>query len=150
EARLTALLLGELPDAEAAAVRKAIAADADLAKLYEQLKQTVALVREAAAWPSEPASTQPAPLKLADERRQKLLAQFKTVRPKEFARSPRRDLAWLVPMSAAAIIVGMVGVAMLQSTTSRAQRASSFANAEWFQHTAISGEQTPLAAARGL
>ena len=37
EARLTALLLGELPDEEAAALRELIAKDAQLAELHERL-----------------------------------------------------------------------------------------------------------------
>jgi anti-sigma factor RsiW len=41
EARLTALLVGELSAEEAATVRDAIAQDARLARLHERLKQTI-------------------------------------------------------------------------------------------------------------
>jgi len=62
EARLTALLLGELPADEAATLRQAIEQDADLAKLYARLKHTIELVRETAASPAEQSADQPAPL----------------------------------------------------------------------------------------
>ena len=90
EARLTALLLGELSEEEAAALRRAIEADVQLGRLYDRLKQTIDLVRATAARPAEQTAGQPAPLKLADQRRQKLFAHFKTVAPKEFAEPRRR------------------------------------------------------------
>ena len=48
EARITALLLGELPQAEADALRQEIARDAELSKLCERLSRTIGLVKEAA------------------------------------------------------------------------------------------------------
>jgi Mg-chelatase subunit ChlD/type II secretory pathway pseudopilin PulG len=90
EARITALLLGELTGAEAALLRQQIDADPQLGALYERLKKTVALVEQVAANPAEPVSAQGAPLKLSEDRRQKLLAQFKTIKPKEFANTPKR------------------------------------------------------------
>ena len=86
ETRLTALLLGELSADEAAELRAAIQNDPQLAELYHRLEETIHLVREAGPAPSAQSTPQPAPLKLSDDRRQKLLAQFKTVAPKEFAR----------------------------------------------------------------
>jgi anti-sigma factor RsiW len=83
EARLIALLLGELPG-DSRRVRAAIATNPELARLHERLKQTISLVREATAKVTEPASEQAAPLRLSEERREKLLAHFKTVKPKEF------------------------------------------------------------------
>jgi len=106
EARLTALLLGELPAEEAAALRELIARDVQLVELHERLKRAMDLVREAAATGAEPATAQAAPLKLSNERRQKLLAHFKTVAPKEFVHHPRRrEWSWLVPLSAAAAVI---------------------------------------------
>src|SRR5437899_10848944 len=84
EAKLTALLLGELPAAEAEALRRTIDDDAELAALFERLQQTVELVRESASDPAEQAAPEPEPLKLSAERREQLLAHFKTVAPKEF------------------------------------------------------------------
>ena len=110
EARLTALLLGELPAEEAAALRDIIAKDAQLAELQERLKRAMELVREVTATAAEPAPAPAAPLKLSDERRQKLLAHFKTVAPKEFVPHPRRrEWSWIVPMSVAAVLVAMIG-----------------------------------------
>jgi len=68
EASLTALLLGELPHEEAAALHQKLAQDAELAKLYERLKQTVNLVRETVASPATQTADQPTPLKLSDQR----------------------------------------------------------------------------------
>src|SRR2546428_5172187 len=88
EAKLTALLLGELPADEAFALGRAIEQDAELATLYARLKETVGLVREATV--AEAVQSSPAPdLKLSAERREKLLAHFKTVKPRQFAQ-PRR------------------------------------------------------------
>ncbi|HWX20626.1 MAG TPA: von Willebrand factor type A domain-containing protein [Candidatus Binatia bacterium] len=112
-ARVTALLLGELPADQAAALQQAIARDPELAKLYERLKQTVALVRETESSPAAELAAQPAPLALGDDRRQKLLARFKTVAPKEFAKPQKRPVHWALPMSAAAVIIGVIGVAVL-------------------------------------
>ena len=114
EIRLTALLLGEVPDDQAAELRRAIDADPALTALFRRLEETIGLVRATATGPMGPAAAQPAPLRLGDERREKLLAQFKTVTPKEFA-SPRRrrEIAWYVPMSMAAILVALIGLAVL-------------------------------------
>src|ERR1035437_241082 len=109
EARLTALLLGELPHEEAAALHQKLAQDAELAKLYERLKQTTNLVRETIGSPAAQTAGQPTPLKLSDQRRQKLLQHFKTVAPKEFARPPRRGMPWLVPVGIAAGLVVVLG-----------------------------------------
>src|SRR3569833_1259622 len=101
EAKLTALLLGELHSDEVASLSKAMEADPELAALYERLKVTIELVREA-----KPA-TQEQPLKLSAEKREKLLASFKTVAPKEFAK-PRRVMDWLLPMAACIAIAGVI------------------------------------------
>jgi len=125
EARLTALLLGELSDEEAASLRRIIEQDADLTRLYERLKQTIALAREATTNPTEQTAAQPAPLRLSGERRQKLLAHFKTVAPREFVQTRRRGVPWFVPMSAAAVMVAMIGATLLApQSVSRRERLS--------------------------
>src|ERR1035438_10930271 len=91
ESSLTALLLGELPHEEAAALHQKLAQDAELAKLYERLKQTINLVRETLATPAAQTADQPTPLKLGDQRREKLLQHFKTVTPKEFIPPDRKS-----------------------------------------------------------
>jgi len=106
EAKVTALLLGELTADEAALLRELIARDADLARLHDRLKLPLELLRETAAAP-EPAPT--APMKLSPDRREKLLAHFKTVTPKEFAAHPRRKFSWVVAAAAVAGLVTLVG-----------------------------------------
>ena len=91
EARLTALLLGELPLDESAALLEIISKDAQLAALHARLKQTIELVRMTAADPAELATEPPAARRLGEERRQKLLAEFKTVTPVQFAPKPKRE-----------------------------------------------------------
>src|SRR5947207_7607494 len=82
EAKLTAMLLGELPAEQAMLLREIIARDPQLAALEERLKQTIEMLRQTAAKPAEQPS-QSAPLKLSEVRREKLLASFKTLKPKE-------------------------------------------------------------------
>ena len=110
EAQLTALILGELPAEQAFALGRALEQDAELAKLYERLKQTIQLVRETEARPTEQTAAQPAPLKLSDERRQKLLQQFKTVVPKEFEEQSRKGVRLLEIAAALAIIAVLAGL----------------------------------------
>src|SRR5438105_3241998 len=111
EAKLTALLLGELPADEAFALGRYIEQDAELANLYARLKATVGLVQEATV--AAAAQSAPAPdLKLSGDRREKLLAQFKTVAPKQFAEPERPRTTWAVPMAAAAIVM-LLGVIAL-------------------------------------
>lgn len=118
EARLTALLLGELPAEEASLLRWAITQDPQLAKLHDRLKLTIGLVREVAASPVESTSAQTAPLKLSDERREKLLAHFKTIAPKELVPLvpplEQTVIPWLRPLAVAAVVIlAAMGLASL-------------------------------------
>ena len=113
EASLTALLLGELPHEQAAALHQKLAQDAELAALYERLKHTINLVRETVSSPAEQKAAQPAPLKLSDQRRQKLLQQFKTVAPREFAQPRRRRGPTLIEVGIAAGLVAILGALLL-------------------------------------
>jgi len=70
EAWLTALLLGELSEGEAAAVRALMAHDSELTKLHDRLKETIALVREAAPTEAEVPATPAETFKFSEERRQ--------------------------------------------------------------------------------
>ncbi len=113
EQRLTALLLGELSAEEAAAVHRAMAQDGELAKLFARLHHTVGLVRETVTSPSEPVSAQVAPAKLSTARREKLLAHFKTVAPKEFAPEKRQVPPALLALAAAIVILGLLAALAL-------------------------------------
>src|SRR5258708_14620478 len=71
EAKLTTLLLGELPPHEEAALHDAMDEDTELAVLYERLKLTIGLVRESSAKPNAECGVRSAALKLSPERRGK-------------------------------------------------------------------------------
>src|SRR5438093_7550129 len=113
EAKVTALLLGELPADEAFALGRTIERDAELAQLYSRLEQTIGLVRQAAARPADQDAAQTASLKLSDSRREKLFAHFKTVTPKEFAEPRKPAFSRLVPVAAAAVFVALAGAILL-------------------------------------
>ena len=105
EARVTALLLGELSAEDAAALRQIISQDAALKQLHERLRLTLDLVRETTATSAGEISEQTAPLRLSPARREALLAHFKTVAPKELARPRARRVSLLVELAAVAAIV---------------------------------------------
>lgn len=119
ETSLTALLLGELPEDQERFLRQAIATDPELAKTYEALNKTIALLRETEAEPS----AEPINLKLSDERRAKLLQQFKTVRPPAFSESVRRRPEWLVPVAASGVLL-LVLSALLLPALSRSKSSA--------------------------
>jgi Mg-chelatase subunit ChlD len=106
EAQVTALLMGELTDEEANAVRACMAQDPGLAKWHDRLKQTLPLVSESAATTASATSAPPAPLRLSGDRREQLLAHFKTARPVEFVWPQRpRISSWVVALAAVASVV---------------------------------------------
>jgi autotransporter-associated beta strand protein len=128
EAKLTALLLGELPPEEAQLLRWAISQDAALAQLHDRLKATIGFVSEVAANPAETIPAQTAPLKLSDERREKLLAHFKTVAPKEFAPlvpplKKRREISPLLAMAAAIALIAVLAAMLLPALASAKRKA---------------------------
>ncbi len=123
EASLTALILGELSADQAAALREAMAQDQELSKLYERLKSTIHLVRETATPAAAETPEQSTRLKLSADRREKLLAQFKTVAPKEFAHSQKRKPAFRLRITelAAAIAILAILAAMMLPALSKAK-----------------------------
>src|SRR3954470_16648138 len=113
ESKITALLLGELPEQEAAALRLSIAADPELSRLHDRLKLAIDLVRETVAAPAdEPALPMDAP-KLSQERCEQLLEAFKVVRPKELRRARRIQLDVRTWGALAAMLAGLLVVAGL-------------------------------------
>jgi len=113
EARITALLLGELTPAEEAQVRQATEGNAELARLRDRLKRAIELVRETTTRPAEQTASQPPQPRLSEERRQRLLQYFKVLAPKELARPRRKGMPWFVPMSIAAVLVALLSVGAL-------------------------------------
>lgn len=117
EVRLVALLLGELPADQEAALRQQLAGDPELQRFHDELQRTLPLVREAAEPISSPGTPPQPPLRLADSRRDILLGQFRTV-PLPKAAPPsaptrRRDRAWILPMSLAACLTALLGLLVL-------------------------------------
>ncbi|HZM04569.1 MAG TPA: von Willebrand factor type A domain-containing protein [Candidatus Saccharimonadales bacterium] len=96
EAKVTALLLGELSPEEAARMEEMIAKDAELGRLRQQLILTMGLLRESAVLSDS--------LKLSAARREKLLARFKTITPEEFVQPFRPKISWRIPVAAAAAL----------------------------------------------
>lgn len=114
DARITTLLLGELPPNEADELRAIIATDAELARACVRRGKTISLLREAAA--AQGSAEVPvgaevaAPARLSNERREKLLQSFKSAAPApaERARWRLQMPQWFLPMSAAAIFIGLL------------------------------------------
>src|ERR1041384_8451399 len=105
EAWLTALLLGELSEGEAAAVRELMKHDAELAKLHDRLQQSIALVRETVPHMEAPTAE---PLKLSDEKRQRLLTAFKIPPLKKEDQKPRRSVSSTLLALAAVMVIGLL------------------------------------------
>ncbi len=128
ELRLTALLLGELSAAEAAAVRAALAKDPELARLHEDLKATIRLVREATVSSSDAASAQTPPNKLSEERRKILRTHFAIPPLKQSDRKPRPSFPIRLVEVLAVLAIVAVLAAMILPNFVRA-RTSSQSNA---------------------
>ena len=109
--QLTALLMGELPPEEAAALQARMATDPELAALHGRLRKATELLREASALPAPAAS--PAPVQLSSKRRAQLLAHFHTpAAPLTRASAkvivqPRRNWTWMVPLGLAATVIAL-------------------------------------------
>jgi len=109
EMRVTALLLGELPQDQADTLRAQIAADPALADLHNRLQQAIMLLREARK--IQPATAEETPARLSTERRERLFAHFKPA-PTAVA-PPRRDWSWIASLGIAATFVVLVGGALM-------------------------------------
>ena len=111
ELRLTALLLGELSEADAAVLRLEIAANAELRKLHDELARTIGLVREARGASHEKTGPAVEPLTLSSDKRNRLLAAFKTVPLPAKTRKPRFIIPWREAASVAAMLAMLAGIA---------------------------------------
>lgn len=125
EQRLTALLLGELSAEEAAALHRAMEQDGELAKMFARLHHAAALMRETEKTSEETDSETATQRKLSEARREKLLAHFKTVTPKEIAAPVRRERSHLLLAVAATIVICGLLAATLLPTVNRAKTKSS-------------------------
>jgi Mg-chelatase subunit ChlD len=126
EARLTALLLGELPAEEAELLRWTISQDAELQTLHNRLKVAIGLVRETIAHPAESSAEKTVPRKLSDERRQKLLAHFKTPRPKPPFLLKRFEIHPLVATLVAVAIIAVLAALLLPALSASKRKSQRF------------------------
>lgn len=113
EARITALLLGELSAEEEGTLRAALAQDAALAQLHERLSRTLGLVREAAGSLREETTPPAEALRLSAERREKLLQYFKVIPNPALARTNRPSVNWREWAAVAAMLMGLLAVAAI-------------------------------------
>lgn len=128
ELRITALLLGELSEAEAADMRAVLARDAELQKLHDDLKQTIQLVREAGVADAESMTEPAGPLKLADERRKSLRAAFIIPPLKPEAAKGETGLSYrLLAVLAVLMIVGLLASMLMPALSKSKSRAQSVA-----------------------
>lgn len=112
EARIVALLLGEASPFEEAAVQDLLKQDTGLAAFHEEMKQVLALVQAASVKTAENQSATPPGLRFSPERRQALLRKIATP-PGTLAPIiplPVWRRRWLVPVSIAASLLGLVGL----------------------------------------
>src|SRR4030095_16204366 len=109
EVRLTALLMGELSPEEAAAMQTLMANDAELTALHARLRQAIGLLREAIAIPEHPET--PVPVQLSSERREQLLAHFKSPAPAAapVIVKPRYEWKSLMSLAVAASVIALIG-----------------------------------------
>ncbi|MBL9171126.1 MAG: von Willebrand factor type A domain-containing protein [Verrucomicrobiales bacterium] len=117
EVQITALLLGELPPETAAALEQVIEKDPQLLQLRARLKKTLEFVEATVAQPSPSTESPAPPLRLSDGRRTQLLEHFKSAPPTAAAPVPSRRPAirWMVPMAAAAGLMGLAGALFWRS-----------------------------------
>ncbi len=139
EVRLTALLLGELPADEAELLRWTISQDTELQKLHGRLLLTVGLVRETIAHPAEASAEKSVPRTLSDERRNKLLAFFKTPRP----RPDQKELFWLKRIEVRPLVIALALVAIVAVLAAMFLPALAAAKRKGVHVTMMSGRAMP-------
>ncbi len=119
EIRLTALVLDETSPFEEAELRRQLSEDAELLKFYNDLKESIELIREISDDLGKKKSTPSTAEKLSKSRRKSLLQQFRNpaVEKKETPQKkvkPRKTF-WLMPINAAAGFIGLIGISWVLS-----------------------------------
>src|ERR1051325_6408615 len=125
EAWLTALLLAELSEGEAAAVRELMKHDAELAKLHDRLQHSISLVRETVPQMEAPSAEA---LKLSEEKRQRLLTAFKIPPLKKEHQKPKpRFQIRVLEVLAVVAIIGLLAALLMPSLAKSKSSAQSVA-----------------------
>ena len=121
EVRVTALLMGELSDEEAAALREKIAADPALAALHARLGQVVGLLREASADAGGPAP----PNRCGFHRGgASSFSRISKRCPPGASAAARRDWRPFIQLGLAAALVALIGGSLMMPTLSLVQHKS--------------------------
>ena len=124
EARITALILGELSSPDAAELEQRIAADPQLVALRHRLQKAANLLREACASAESGAVSSAPAEKLSPTKRDVLLARFKTVNPPVVAPQKKTRLpSWIIPVTLTACVILLAGAMLLPSLVKAKQRA---------------------------
>lgn len=110
EIRITALLLGELSEPEAESLRREIASSPELQTLQTQLARTLGLLREARSASAEQAGPPTEPLTLSADKRDRLLAAFKTLPLPVPQTKARLTIPWRDAAAVAAMLALLAGV----------------------------------------
>lgn len=140
EYRITAMLLGELGQAEAEEIRRAIESDPELARTEARLRCTIDLLRKTVAQGEQ--SLDGVKPRMSEKRRQQLLSVFRKSGSSEERQEPSQVAPWFVRLGLAAVLVGflgLVGVGMLLPSLAKAKakamRASSLPSRQAEQMT---------------
>lgn len=116
EARITALLLGELPPEQAASLRTRVEQDPELAALHRRLEHSISMLRSASQPLGQAKSTNP--LRLSSQRRTELFREFQKGRQR---RTAIFNLStYFVPLAAAAVLM-LVSAMLLVPTLTRSR-----------------------------
>ncbi len=116
EVRITALLQGELSADESAQVRNEIGRNPEMQRLHDRLQLTMSILKATLA--STDRSVSMSVPRLSEDRRQRLLGHFKASPAVTSRETPkfrshtahRWRMPWYVPMSLAALVIGLLSV----------------------------------------
>jgi hypothetical protein len=137
EARITTMLLGEMPADEAAELMEFVSRDSELLKLHDELKRTISLVTEAAAGDEA--------MKLSEGRREQLLESFKMVKPPELAEKTHGKIEWRNWAAMAAMVGLLLGGAAFVLNVPRSTELARTGSGEAYRTARLLQEESAAA-----